>query len=329
MKKTLTLILTMVFLLLNTASCGLSNVINYDGKYWYMDSTASSNIYEQITYDVKVVSRTESKSTEIKNQYVSLVLDSGTYVTTLTKDGENYLYETSLNVNGNYVYGENKEAVNNDMQTKAIFTVNGFKPVSSEKKSTSTTTMAFISNSYTIINYAYDYKVNYNGKHAETVYNSQIKGTSEPTTVTNTYKNYNDNAYIDNELLTFMPRAINFNNKESYTLSFTTVDVITQKLHDMTLTTVSNNVNLDVKTFPISYDNVINGNAIVDSEGKVQVVKVLLMINDTFSGGTIELYYALDHQTHRHRLIKAYTPLNDEMGYMEYTIKSAVLNTNI
>ena len=328
MKKTLTLIITTVFLLLITASCGLSNTINYDGKYWYPDATASSYIYEQITYDVKVVSRTESDSTEIKNEYVSLAIDSGTYVTTLSKDGDNYVYETSLNVNGNYLYDENKEPVNNDLQTKAVFTVNGFKPISSEKKSNSTTTMANINNSYSLINYSYDYKVNYNGKNAETVYNSKISG-SETTTVTNTYKNYVDSAYIDNELLTFMPRAINFNNKESYSLSFTTIDVITQKMHEMMFTTVSNNVNLDVKTFTIAYDNLINGSQVTYPENKIQVVKVLLKINDTFSGGDIELYYAMDHQTHRHRLIKAYTPLNDQMGYMEYTIKSATLSTNI
>ena len=328
MKKTLTLIITTVFLLLNITSCGLSNVINYDGKYWYMDSTASSNIYEQITYDVKVVSRTESDSTEIKNEYVSLEIDNGSYVTTLTKEGDNYVYQTALEVKGNYVYDGGKEAVDNDMQTKAVFTVNGFKPISSEKKSNSMTTMAFLNNSYSLIKYSFDYKVNYDEKNAETVYNSKITG-SETTTVTYTYKNYTDNAYIDNELLTFMPRAINFNNKESYSLSFTTIDVITQKMHDMLYTTVSNNVNLDVKTFTVDYENLINDNLVTYPENKIQVVKVLLKINDTFSGGNIELYYALDHQTHRHRLIKAYTPLNDEMGYMEYTMKSAVLNTNI
>lgn len=329
MKKAITLIFTTVFLLFNIVGCGASNVINYDGKYWYMDSTASSNIYEQITYDVKVVSRTESNSTEVKNQDVALVLDSGTYVTTLSKDGDNYVYETSLNVNGNYVYGEDKQAVDNDSQTKAVFSVNGFKPVYSEKKSNSTTTLTFIGNSYRLINYSYDYKVDYSGKDAETTYTSKISTEKDSKTVTNTYKNYNENAYIDNELVTFMPRAINFNNKESYTLSFTTIDVMTQKLHDMMYTTVSNNTNRDVKTFNFTYDNVINGNAVTYAENKIQVIKVLLMIDDDFSGGTIELYYALDHQNDRHRLIKAYTPLNDQLGYMEYTIKSAVLNTNI
>ncbi len=327
MKKILTLIITTVFLLLNTA-CGLPSTINYDGKYWYKDSTASSNIYEQITYDVKVVSRTESNSTEIKNKYVSFVIDSGTYVTTLSKDGDNYVYETALDVNGNYVYGDKSEPVDNDFTTKAIFTVNGFTPIYSEKKSTSTTTMAFLNNAYTLINYSYDYKVEYKGNNAQTTYTSKIANEPEKT-VTNVYKDYNDNAYIDNELLTFMPRAINFNNKESYTLSFTTIDVITQKLHDMTYTTATNNSQLDVKNFTFTYDNVINDEKVTYAENKIQVVKVLLSINDKFSGGTIELYYAMDHQNDRHRLIKAYTPLNDEMGYMEYTIKSAVLNNYI
>ena len=328
MKKTLTLIITTVFLLLNMASCGLPSTINYEGKYWYADATASSNIYEQITYDVKVVSRTESNSNEVKNEFVSLVLDSGSFVTTLSKDGDNYLYETSLNVSGNYVYGNEKHPLNDDLQSKAVFSVNGFNPVYSEKKSNSTTTLALLNNAYTLINYSYDYKVEYKGNNAQTTYTSKIA--NDPAkTITNTYKNYTDNAYIDNELVTFMPRAINFNNKETYSLAFTTIDVLTQKLHDMTYTTATNNSKIDVKNFTFTYDNVINDEKVTYTENKIQVIKVLLMINDTFSGSTIELYYAMDHQTHRHRLIKAYTPLNDQMGYMEYTIKSAVLNTNI
>ena len=126
-----------------------------------------------------------------------------------------------------------------------------------------------------------------------------------------------------------MPRAINFNNKESYTVSFSTIDVLTQKMHDMMYTTVGGNKNIDVKNFTFTYDNVINDVKVTYAEEKIQVVKVLLSIDSEFSGGTIELYYAMDHQNDRHRLIKAYTPLNDEMGYVEYTIKSAVLNTNI
>ena len=123
-----------------------------------------------------------------------------------------------------------------------------------------------------------------------------------------------------------IPRTINFNNKESYSLSFNTIDVLTQKMHEMTFTTATPNSSLDVKTFTFTYDNVFNGEKVTYAENSLKVVKVLLSINDTFSGSTIELYYAMDHKTDRFRLIKAYTPLNDNIGYLEYTLKSATLN---
>lgn len=330
MKKFITLLIATVFLLLNIVGCGGVNSISYEGKYWYKDPTSSINIYEQLTYDVKVVSRTEGNSNEIKNEHVALELSEGSYVTTFTKDGENYVFETALNTKGKYVYQDTSKAIENDLYSKSVFNVNTFKPVSSQKKSNNTTTMMTTKTGIAFIEYCYDYTVNYNGNNAETVYNSQIfTEKSEPSTITNTFKNYNDNPYIDNEVLTFMPRAFKIKDKESFTLSFTTLDVLTQKIHDMTYTTTTPNSKMDIKTLNISYENVINGETIANSENKIQVVKLLLSINDTFSGASIELYYSIDHQNDRHRLIKAYTPLNDNMGYIEYTLKSAVLNTNI
>lgn len=333
MKKFLTIILTISFLILNAVGCAGINSFSYEGKFWYKDPTSSSNIYEQITYDVKVVSRTESNSTEVKNDYVALVIDQGEFVTTLTKDGDNYVYQTSLDVKGNYVYGENKVEVVNDVSSKVVFDSNSFKPLSSEKKSNKTTTLSLINSSYAIRSFGYDYKIVYAGEDANVTYVSNLYDNdgnkTEPTTVYNTYKDYNANVYLDNELLTLIPRTINFSTKESYTLTFNTIDVLTQKMHDMLLTTSTVDSKIDVKTLTFTYNNVINGESVVYAENSLKVVKVLISINDVFSGSAIELYYAIDHSNDRFRLIKAYTPLNDELGYMEYTIKTAVLNTNI
>ena len=176
MKKTLTIILLAIFSVFAVTGCTVSSTINYDGRYWYKDSTASSNIYEQIEYTVKVVSKTESNSIEIKNNEVSLVVDEGTFVATLTKDGENYNYQTNLNLKGNYILGEQTMPVNDDVASKVVFKINNFKPIYSEKKSNSTTTLLTSNSAYSFVNFSYDYSINYGEKNAETVYNSKING---------------------------------------------------------------------------------------------------------------------------------------------------------
>ena len=74
----------------------------------------------------------------------------------------------------------------------------------------------------------------------------------------------------------------------------------------------------DIKSFNLSY--LLNGNEV--GGGELKAAKIKVMINDTFSGTAMEAYYANDHETHRHRMVKCYTALNDSLGYLEYTIKN-------
>ncbi len=327
MKKFITLLLITILSIFTLSGCG-ATTINYDGRYWYPDATATSNIEEEIIYDVKVVNKTASDSTEVKNSKISLVLDEGTFKTTLIKDGDNYKYTTSLLIKGNYVYDENKYPINDDFTTTTIFTVKDFTPISSYKKSNSTTTLVSSNNLFTFVNYGYEYFVNYEGKDAKTVLTTKFAD-GEPTTINKTIKDYNESPYIDNELLIFMPRALKIKDKESINLNFSTIDVISQELTKMTYSTISNqNTTLDIKTFDFYYDNVINNQPIVKEENKIEAVKLLASVNDTFSGSPIELYYATNHSQDRHRLVKAYTALNENLGYLEYTIKQATSKTN-
>ena len=74
----------------------------------------------------------------------------------------------------------------------------------------------------------------------------------------------------------------------------------------------------DIKSFDLTY--LLNGSEVGGAE--LKAAKIQVMINDTFSGSAMEAYYANDHQTHRHRMVKCYTALNDSLGYLEYTIKN-------
>lgn len=327
MKKSITLLLITILSIFTLSGCGNAN-ISYDGRYWYNDATATSNILEEITYDVKVVNKTPSDSTEVKNSNIALVLDEGTYTTTLVKEGDNYKYTTSLKIKGNYVYGDKSQPVNDDLTSTTIFTVADLKVISSCKKSTSTTTLVSTNDKFTFVNYGYEYFVNYEGENASAKFTATY-GDNEPTTLSKTFKDYSDSPYIDNELLLFMPRAFKIKDKESFNLNFSTIDAISQKLTKMSYTTISNqNTAMDVKTFDFYYDNVINEETIINQENKLEAVKVTLAIDDTYKGSPIELYYATNHLQDRHRLVKAYTSLSVDLGYLEYTIKSANTKTN-
>ena len=136
--------------------------------------------------------------------------------------------------------------------------------------------------------------------------------------------NYNSGAFIDNNLLAFLPRA--FDLKDSFYQEFTTIDVPTHNVKKMFYTVSETSSAVSVHVFEnLTYNYTINGEQQTIESG-FNTHRLYSAINDTFSGAPIELYYAVDTSTHRHRLIKSYTALNDNMGFIEYTIKSVNVN---
>ena len=89
----------------------------------------------------------------------------------------------------------------------------------------------------------------------------------------------------------------------------------------MAYNSTSNNTSTpDIKTFNLKYK--LDGSEVGGEEFKA--AKVNTVIDDTFSGRPIEAYYANEHTTHRHRMVKCYTALNESLGYLEYTVKSVI-----
>ena len=207
-------------------------------------------------------------------------------------------------------------------ETKFYNIIKEFKPISTKKSSTCSTLVVANSNGYGYLQFAYEYTVDYQGENALTNYKLGVLGEEGITDVESkqtTFKECFKDAYIDNELLMLVPRAYNYTS--AFSLNFNTIDVVTQKKQSMLYSALGNDNNIDIKNFNIFYEL---GGETVGAED-LSVAKVKISIDDTFSGYPIECYYITNHKTHRHRMAEAYTALNNNIGYLKYTIKKVEL----
>ena len=350
MKKLTTILALLLASMFLLTGC-ISTSIKYDGEYWNSTPATFQSIEETIVYDVTTTTKTLSSDTEVKNQYLRLIIDEGTYTVTLKgalAKVNYYELTTELRIKGKYEYGpENSEdvvsiPVDDYLKTTTKFEsrANNFKPIYSSRTTYNeeTQTKHFNTSMFSYMegfiesHLSYDYSIEYDGKNAKSIMTqSQLRIDEETNEITGedkiedtfNYNNYDGGAYIDNNLITFLPRA--FNLEDSFYQEFTTIDVPTHSVKKM-LYTVSESSNA-VSQF--TFDNLTYDYKIKDVPQTVEsgftAYLLYAAIDNTFSGTPIELYYATDASFHRHRLIKSYTALNDSMGYLEYTIKSVSL----
>lgn len=307
--KFLTTILIAVFTLTLTACNKIP--LQTDGAYWFEDTTSFPSSYsETLVYDVSLSHVTPSISQEVKIEGYTLQISTGIYTTTLetrkNTNGDYYVYNTSFLLEGNYVTPEKTTPFTDTFTTETEFDHN-FNPIKSQKTYQSR-----------LNNYAYSYEINYVGSKANCKI-TEFEGTDNENFLEFSFDKYNESAYIDNDVILLFGRL--FNVDGSFSQPFSTVDAISRKLHKMSYTAGIINENVDVK----SSDNyVING--VSPTEPKVNCARVGISIADTFSGSTIEAYYATDHKTHRHRLVETYTRLTGGVGYLKFSLKSATIN---
>ena len=127
---------------------------------------------------------------------------------------------------------------------------------------------------------------------------------------------YNKGAFIENELLLFVPRS--FNLDDSYLQSVKTLDVISRKIQPMQYTTANTESGVSVKTIKLpsyTYNGVTTENKDVLSTMRT------LQLTDVFKGAEIETYYATDYTEMRHSLVQFFTKINSDLGYLQYTLK--------
>ncbi len=329
MKKFITTILIAIISIFALTGCGATS-IGFKAQYWHENiaTTDYHPLTEVIEYEIKLVNKTPSNSTEVSNKDVKMEITSGKYVATLKmEEDENkkpyYYYKTELILEGKYIFDKEEKSFINDVTTETTFNtiVNDFMPISSKKSSSKTTTVIEANDGYALYDFTYNYTVNYGEENAVTKYELNAFGDKQtsPIVKDNTFKNYKKELYIDNELLLLLPRTFAYDS--GFVKNFTTIDVVTQKIQNMSYNAVTQSANNpDIKSFNLKYK--LNGSEVGSDEFKT--ARVSTVIDDTFSGAAIEAYYANEHPTHRHRMVKCYTQLNESLGYLEYTIKSVV-----
>ena len=329
MKKVIISIILSIFLIFTMVGCGADG-LDYQGAYWHENSTGFIGFNETNVYSVEVVSSKPSLSTEIKNEYVKLEIEKGEYVTNLKmlkneEYGNYYVYTTTLDIKGKYVFETQEYAFEDVVVTETLF--NGFSkdfsPISSKKTSTNSTTLLATSTGYDIVKASYEFIVEYGEKDAtisRTIRNSLEEETKDQTII----KKYAKDNYIDNELLFLMPRAFKYDT--AFTKNFNTIDAVDKRNISMYFTTANDKNGITVSTFNTNYE--LNGAPASDKDS-LQAIMFSIGIDDTFKGRNIDAYYLIDQKTHKHKMLCTYTYLNDNLGYLKYSLVKSTDKTQI
>ena len=315
--KKLTLLLTLAVSVFALTACS-ANTLAVNGYLWFNDpSVFNPNFVETSVYDVSFVNQTPSNSTKVEVEGYSLNVKSGVYTTVLKSFrnpqglGDYYEYTTSFTLVADYVVPNPEngvyEVIEESFATKTIFK-SDLTPITSEKSYQSS-----------MSNYKYSYVIEYSGSTATASLRESTLEDKNVNEQTFTFKKYNKKAYIDNDILLLTQRLFNIDG--SFTRSFKTVDVLSNKLHKMNSYAYLRDKNLDVKDLE---NYVLNGVDLKMAEPTVSCAHVQIAIADTFAGAPIECYYAQDRNTHRHRLIETYTTFGS-LGYLKFHLSNVTI----
>ena len=329
MKKFIALILTLFSAIFILTGCGEQS-LKLDEKYWQTESlTGNFPVDELSVYDVAVTNRLPSNSTEIKNERISLIVDEGIYTVHFKSDsthGAEYKLQTSLTIKGKYKIGEDEYPIDN--VTTATTYLKKFEeklePIYTEKY-VKNTTLIEGNQEYVITEFEYDYTVSYGDKATvkfnvkEDKFNSLALHKGEQS-----YSDYKKGAFVENEAIFFIPRT--FNITQGYNQNFKTLDVVSRKIQNCSYSSMSGNSDLGLTTFPLTTYKENGIEKATDGTKNVSTAKLIIELTDKYSGAEIEAYYATDYTEMRHNLVKLYTALNANMGYLEYTLKEVTLN---
>ncbi len=331
MKKFLTLLL-IICLMFSLTGCGDSS-LEVDGKYWQANPT-SYEVDEELTYSVEVVSQTFADKNVVENESVKLeIADSAnSYYKTSIKDGvldgkRICKYITKLQIVGKYVItqGNIELAFTDTIETETVFNADTtLAPITSKRAVKSSYPAADEYGEYKLYALEYDYTITYAGKNATLKFNE----TKDELNLLNkdsqeVYKNYNSSAYLDNELLLFMPRGYKLISKSSFSVVFNTIEGLSGVEREMRLTTT-----FDSKTTSTTHDIKVddytyNGTPILDKTFKT--VRAEFGLTSLFEGTPIECYYAHE-DGERNKMVVCFTSLYPKLGYLKYTLNSTQEN---
>lgn len=331
--KKLTTLLLIICLIFSLTGCS-KTTLEVDGKYWQANPT-TYEVDEVLEYGVEVTNQTFANKNVIKNDNIKLeITDSAnSYFRTAITDGvlegkRVYKYTTKLQIVGRYtIIDKNVQLDYTDViETETIFNADTtLAPITSKKivKSNVPGTDKE-SGEYKLFGLEYDYTITYQGKNATLKFNeTKDEGNILNKQKEEIYKNYNESAYLDNELLLFMPRGYKLISKDSFSVTFTTIDGLSGVDREMRLTTMFGN-KTSSSTHDIKVDNyVFNGSPVADKTFKT--VRAEFTLTSLFEGTPIECYYAYE-EGERNKMVVCFSSVYPELGYLKYTLRNTQEN---
>jgi len=324
--------------------CASVQTSAFAGSYWlenYSNKTAPDGFYEKIEYEVKTETETNYAPALIKSGNIKFEIDSvkSSYYTELYTENGNYVYQTSLTVNGTYYYGANGEKsykVENDTTvTKTVFKdfENKFKVISSTKEASNIFPVySSPSSEKDFKKVAYKSVIEYGEKNAtvtlttdDPISKEYFSTLSKPVTV----KKYNkkEKGYIDNEIIPLIFRTFKYDSSLSYT--FKSIENVTGSLKqvvgkavDLNTSTPSSESASQSPIFPMTVNNCsLNG---VRFDVEFDVLGVSFQTTGEYGQTFLTAYYEtarknVDLKT-KHFMVKGYQPMIYNCAYMVYTI---------
>ena len=333
LKSTLIFVLTLTTLFSsacfgNSQPAVSTNLIHKSNWLKNVDEIGIGDVLEECVYEI---SFKPAAFEDTSADYLTADI-SGTLTTRLEKSSYAntpcYKFSTSLSMTGEYVYtSDNKATVNDDVVNTTVYFLgiaDKFTPLYSEKYVLSTvpSIATSLGGSASFGTMEYTLKTTYNREDGcafidLTCGEKATEGLQVPNKAGAKIEDYaKESPFFDNESLFFIPRASEL-SENGFSSYFYTLSALDNKIQKMYLSIDSTNPTSTVK---LQKFTVPTGQT--PDETELTVYNVKLSIANTFSGSSIDLYYAVDQATYRRVLVKMETQLAFSAGNLVYTLKS-------
>ncbi len=323
--------------------CFGTTEMNFSGAYWNENplSGGVSAIDERIEYNVSSVSKGEFSSSEMVNEGLQLVVEpSSSYVTELKNDGAEYVYSTTLDLKGKYVYDGGKEYVFDDYKTEITTRFkgldDGLSPIKTEIKARNVLPLSYEPKSEeNFLTYGFTATIEYGEKAVVKIVPDEDSKDRLPFADTVEISKYDSGAFLDDNLMIFAFRAMNFGS--SYSQTFKTIDVMSGSLKEVSCVNVASlsATQTEQKVLPVRLDWAYVENGAPDNAKSFDTYGVCLKTLGTYGKNFRYVYYAVNEKdadgkdvnnATRHRPILIYAPQIYNTGYFRFAIKEVKTN---
>lgn len=339
--------LLLVCVLCSSLFIGCNKTANseFNGTYWLDNSTyqdVQDGFYERIEYKVASIEKDGNFAPqlgEINPEYLDFYVDTdkSSYVTELEgKDGA-YVYKTTLTIYGEYSYGESGSyLVEGDViETETTFKglKDDFACIKSVKKVKNTyPTEQIPTDNSEFLTINADFTISYGDKNAtltvdakDEISKSLLSAVLEPVII----RKYNKKDYIDNELMLLLFRAFQYDKSLNY--NFFTVESASGVLKEVIGSAKTDSLAQSSEEASTTANQTVELNCTIDGskfKRSFNTFGVTLKTTGEFAQTVALAYYAKsigddtsDTQNNsRHYMIRCYTPMIYNTGYLVYTL---------